>query len=134
MINRGFDWQIFSYDDNGNMLPSSQALYGPYESLDDAVSVIKEKFEEQSIPVGLTVGIINNGKIEEYWISDMQNCDSKFLTKQQLYLKSVTQMPPVDTQDEEVITIGNNTLVSGGSVYQYVLDKIAEIPQGAYWE
>lgn len=51
-----------------NLLPSLEATYGPYNSVQDAYNSIMETFDNKvEIPLGLTVGIINGNEITEYW-------------------------------------------------------------------
>jgi len=47
-----------------NPYSNVDALYGPYESLEEALQSVPEEVRAQ----GLTIGVVNNsGKIEEYW-------------------------------------------------------------------
>lgn len=57
-----------SVTSDGNLLPNNNVLYGPYDSIDTAYTKIHSQLED-AIPIGLTVGIIIDNVIKEYWFS-----------------------------------------------------------------
>lgn len=66
----------FVRDDEGNYAPNSNMFYGPWSSIDDAWRDIEALFKDDSedweniVPIGLTIGIVNElGIIEEYWLN-----------------------------------------------------------------
>lgn len=68
MNNKFFEYGIGAIDQNGVALPSSEALYGPYTSIDSAWTAIEGQGFDQ-VPIGLTVGIKNGNNIVEYWLN-----------------------------------------------------------------
>ena len=48
---------------NENPYSNIDILYGPYNSLEDACNVVIQEIRQQ----GLTVGVIENGEVVEYW-------------------------------------------------------------------
>lgn len=48
---------------------STEALYGPYESVDEAYQTITVTLQGTPIPIGLTVGIVTGLSITEYWFN-----------------------------------------------------------------
>lgn len=53
---------------NGFPCPDVNAVYGPYRSLESAYQGCLEVFgSPTSIPTGVTVGVIIENKIEDYW-------------------------------------------------------------------
>lgn len=58
-----------SIDNEGNLLPNNNVLYGPYESIDEAYDTIYNALGDD-IPIGLTIGIKVDDKITEYWFNE----------------------------------------------------------------
>lgn len=58
-----------SIDNEGNLLPNNNVLYGPYESIDKAYDTIYNALGND-IPIGLTIGIKVDDKITEYWFNE----------------------------------------------------------------
>lgn len=56
-------------NEDGYLLPSNQAYYGPYATKEEAWAYITSQMDEENIPAGLTVGIGEDDSIEEYWFS-----------------------------------------------------------------
>lgn len=54
-------------DKNGNSYPNIDIRYGPYNSIEEAIDTITEN--NWLIPF-LTIGIIDNGVIKEYWVNE----------------------------------------------------------------
>lgn len=54
------------------------ALYGPYASMEKVQELLADW--DDPIPQGLTFGVIEDGKIREYWFKTQADCDSKTLT------------------------------------------------------
>ena len=48
---------------------STEALYGPYASVDEAYQTITDTLQGTPIPIGLTVGIATGSSITEYWFN-----------------------------------------------------------------
>ena len=58
-------------------LPSVQASYGPFASMNDAKADLTNTFESISkVPRGYTFCVIENGKPQEYWFTETGNWDS----------------------------------------------------------
>lgn len=58
-------------------LPSVQASYGPFASMNDAKADLISTFESMSkVPRGYTFCVIKNGKPQEYWFTETGNWDS----------------------------------------------------------
>jgi hypothetical protein len=68
MINKTFNSTFGVINSDGNLLPNNNILYGPYNTKDEAFNIISSKLNNR-IPIGLTVGIITNNVIVEYWFS-----------------------------------------------------------------
>ena len=102
-------------DKDFNPLPSIDSAYGPYSSIQDANS----KTHVQDRSLGLTVGIIQNGLIEEYWyktgvedinlvkktlsrVSDLDN-DINYITKENADLLYNPKINIAATTDVEEI-------------------------------
>ena len=61
-----------------NKVSNVDYFYGPYESIDDANIAIEESLRM----AGKTVGIITNGKVEEYWYQPNASGTLEFVKKQ----------------------------------------------------
>lgn len=60
-------WQIVGW----NKYPNIDMMYGPYNSVQEAFDALKEKVATvDSVVVGKTVGVIENGSIVEYWLKN----------------------------------------------------------------
>lgn len=57
-----------SIDNEDNLLPNNNVLYGPYETIDEAYDTIYNVLGDD-IPIGLTIGIKVDDKITEYWFN-----------------------------------------------------------------
>lgn len=57
-----------SVTSDGKILPNNNVLYGPYNSIDAAYNEIHTQLGD-AIPIGLTVGVIIDNVIKEYWFS-----------------------------------------------------------------
>lgn len=63
-------------------------LYGPYESTDAALAKISD-LQRQA---GKTVGIITNGKVEEYWLQPNASGVLEFVKKQEdINIESISE-------------------------------------------
>lgn len=59
--------------ENGKFYPNVNALYGPYDSFDDAAEAILLLFKDfRNAPRGLTAAVDDNGQLKEYWIDNNQ--------------------------------------------------------------
>lgn len=64
-----YRYSFGSIDNESNLLPNNNVLYGPYESIDKAYDTIYNALGND-IPIGLTIGIKINDKITEYWFNE----------------------------------------------------------------
>lgn len=55
--------------ETAQLMPSLEATYGPYATIDAAYDAIVADFEAGGIPVGLTVGIKVDNTITDYWFN-----------------------------------------------------------------
>lgn len=94
-----------SIDNEGNLLPNNNVLYGPYESIDEAYDTIYNALGDD-IPIGLTIGIKVDDKITEYWFNEGIN-------KQNLIAKNKTSSNEnIDIEDIKTdININKNNII-----------------------
>lgn len=62
-----------------NKVSNVDYFYGPYDSIDDANTAIEESLRM----AGKTVGIITNGKVEEYWYQPNASSVLELVKKQE---------------------------------------------------
>lgn len=94
-----------SIDNEGNLLPNNNVLYGPYESIDEAYDTIYNALGD-NIPIGLTIGIKVDNKITEYWFN-------KGINKYNLVAKNKTSSNEnIDIEDIKTdININKNNII-----------------------
>jgi chromosome segregation ATPase len=63
-------------DENGKSYPNIDIRYGPYNSIEEAIDTITEN--NWLIPF-LTIGILDNGVIKEYWVNESLQLTNKSL-------------------------------------------------------
>lgn len=63
-------------DINFNPYPNLDYKYGPYTSINEALMILKKQVRS----IGLTIGIIEDGVIQEYWFKQGIN-DSDLVIK-----------------------------------------------------
>lgn len=103
---------IDSVDENGHPFPNVDVKYGPYSSIESAKEILADYLVK-----GLTIAIIENGTIVEYWIendtlefvkkdiqSDWNETDKNSLA----YIKNKPNIPTVN-DGELTLTVGTKT-------------------------
>lgn len=81
---------------------NNDALYGPYTSTKEALESIPSALIDGNGAIGRTIGVIENGKVVEYW---WQKVDNGYA-----FVKKVDTGTPVINQTESVVTIQPNVM------------------------
>lgn len=101
------------------------AKYGPYTDLATARFVL-----EHYLTKGLTIGVIEEGKIVEYWIKDDTNEFVKKLSDDTISYKKVASFGIIMSPDEKGIIqfmdVNGNTVLNGES-FQWIEENTIEL-------
>lgn len=111
-----------SIDNEGNLLPNNNVLYGPYESIDEAYDTIYNALGND-IPIGLTVGIKIDDKITEYWFNEgisKDNLVAKNKTSSNENIDIDDIKADVETNAKNIILLGKNIDALGLSTQKII--------------